>query len=162
MKRLALCVLVSLLAATLLLAQEPAGSPPIDPFGTARPIGAPPGGGPTAAIEPGDGGGQPQNPSAEPHIKVFQLRNAHAVDAERIVNQLFARDVRSVAADERTNSLVVRGPEEQLNIIFAILTRLDEVESRGAPSARAAAPGLPSNARTWGTGSSDSTATRDS
>jgi Bacterial type II/III secretion system short domain len=76
----------------------------------------------------------------ESQIKVFTLRHIQANDAQRIVEQLFTRDIRSVAADERSNSLIVRGPAEQLNIIYHILVRLDEQVDSDAkpPTARAA------------------------
>jgi type II secretory pathway component GspD/PulD (secretin) len=66
------------------------------------------------------------NPDEPVIIKVFSLRNANAADAERLIAQLFPRDIQSIAADQRTNSLIVRGDPETLNIIFAILARLDD------------------------------------
>src|SRR5439155_21384066 len=75
--------------------------------------------------------GPAQNPPDETQIKVFTLRNAKAVDAERIVNQLFRREIQSIVADRRTNSVIVRGSAADLNVIFHILTRLDELEESG-------------------------------
>jgi len=72
----------------------------------------------------------PAEQPSEPVIKVFTLRNIRARDAERIIKQLFPRDIQSAAADERTNSLIVRGSEEQLNVIYHILTRLDEPDGK--------------------------------
>jgi len=70
----------------------------------------------------------------EMQIKIFTLRNEKASDAARIINQLFSREVQSVAADERTNSVIVRGSPGDLNIIYHIITRLDESdESKTAP-----------------------------
>src|SRR5205807_2189527 len=68
----------------------------------------------------------------ETQIKVFTLRNSKAADAARIINQLFGRELHSVAVDERTNSIIVRGSAgEVLNVIYHIITRLDEVEESG-------------------------------
>src|SRR5207248_1870057 len=65
----------------------------------------------------------------ETQIKVFTLRNAKAGDAARIIDQLFSRELHSVAVDERTNSVIVRGSAgEVLNVIYHIITRLDEAE----------------------------------
>jgi hypothetical protein len=79
------------------------------------------------------GNGQPE----EANIKVFTLRHAKASEAERLITQLFPRDIQSVAADQRTNTLIVRGGEETLKVIFALLTRLDE--QAGATSSAPAA-----------------------
>lgn len=68
------------------------------------------------------------------NIKVFTLKNASAKEAQRLVDQLFARDIRSAAADERTNSLIVRGSDEILNVIFGILARLDEPSESTPPA----------------------------
>jgi hypothetical protein len=68
------------------------------------------------------------SPPDEAVVKVFTLRNIKARDAERIVNQLFPGGFQGVAADERTNSLIVRGSDEQLNTMYHILTRLDELD----------------------------------
>ncbi len=63
-------------------------------------------------------------------IKVFTLKNIRAKEAERTITQLFARDVQSIAADERSNSLIVRGASHELNLIYQIVTRLDELDAR--------------------------------
>jgi hypothetical protein len=80
--------------------------------------------------------------ATEPRIKVFSLKHLNARDAERITNQLFPREIQSAAADDRTNSLIVRGSEEQLNIIFHILLRLDD-EIGQQPAAPASVYGKP-------------------
>jgi hypothetical protein len=72
----------------------------------------------------------------EAKIKVFALRNLKSTEAERIVRQLFGSSLESMSADERTNSLIVSAPrawersssEQLLNVIYALLTRLDEPE----------------------------------
>ena len=50
--------------------------------------------------------------------------------AERTIVALFARDVQSIAADERSNSLIVRGAADELNLIYHIVTRLDELSQQ--------------------------------
>lgn len=88
--------------------------------------------------------GNPTAPGGAPdesQIKIFTLRNLLATDAERTITQLFARDVHSIAADERTNSLIVRGPAAELNIIYHILTRLDEPAESASASQSTAASG---------------------
>jgi hypothetical protein len=68
------------------------------------------------------------NDSAPPEsdLKVVTLRHARPADAERIVNQLFARELNSLAADERSNALIVRAPAKVLAEIEALIVRLDK------------------------------------
>jgi hypothetical protein len=76
----------------------------------------------------------------ESRIKVFTLRHIPVRDAERIMNQLFPREIK-LAADERTNSLIASGPEAELNIIYHILTRLDEPDVQLKPQTTSPAAG---------------------
>jgi Skp family chaperone for outer membrane proteins len=68
-------------------------------------------------------------------IKVFQLRNMKAVEAERIIRTLLGQRLRSIAADERTNSVIASGEEADLTAAFALLTRLDveTADKNGSP-----------------------------
>jgi hypothetical protein len=75
----------------------------------------------------------------DPRIKVFTLRNLHAIEAERMITELFGREVTSMTADERTNSLIVGGQEFTLNIIYHLLTRLDEPNVEKPSAATSAA-----------------------
>lgn len=61
-------------------------------------------------------------------IKIFRLVYADARQAGEIVAQLFPNI--AVQPDPRTNSLIVRGAEDQLQIVEAILLRLDETPSK--------------------------------
>jgi hypothetical protein len=61
-----------------------------------------------------------------PQFRIFTLRHIRAQDAERIVGQILADRLHSIAADERTNSLVVRAEPEAQDVIQALLVRLDE------------------------------------
>lgn len=66
--------------------------------------------------------------STDQQIKVFQLKNAEAAQTAVMVNQLF-KDI-GVEADKRTNSLIVAGTPEDLDIIEAILLRLDQTPTK--------------------------------
>jgi type II secretory pathway component GspD/PulD (secretin) len=59
-------------------------------------------------------------------IKVFSLQYIAAIEAQRILADLFGRDLAAISADQRVNSLVVRGQAERLAEIEVILKRLDE------------------------------------
>jgi hypothetical protein len=75
-------------------------------------------------------------------IKVFQLRNMKAIEAERIIRTLLGQQLQSIAADERTNSLIASGQEVNLTVVYALLTRLDEqVADKNAPLIAADARG---------------------
>jgi type II secretory pathway component GspD/PulD (secretin) len=60
-------------------------------------------------------------------LKVFALKNANAEDLRSLFVQLYPDAPMSVAADERTNSLIVRGSHDQLSIVEALALRLDDV-----------------------------------
>lgn len=64
-------------------------------------------------------------------VKVFALKNSHATTVARIIEQLFRPEV-SVATEEKTNSLIVRGPDKRLQEIAALLTQI-EAAVRPAP-----------------------------
>jgi type II secretory pathway component GspD/PulD (secretin) len=70
---------------------------------------------------------QPAAPGAKAEFRVFALKNARASDAAQVLTQLFRgdRSTLSIAMDERTNSLVIRGPADDLAIAEAVLQRLD-------------------------------------
>ena len=59
-------------------------------------------------------------------IKVFALQYIAAIEAQRILDDLFGKDLVAISADQRVNSLVVRGQADRLAEIEVILKRLDE------------------------------------
>ena len=67
----------------------------------------------------------PQALKATDEIKVFSLENAKAADAKGIVSDLVGNVVK-LTADERTNSLIGIGPKGDLEVVEALLLRLDE------------------------------------
>ncbi len=64
----------------------------------------------------------------ERQIKVFRLKNAEAAQPAAMINQLF-KEIR-VSADKRSNSLIVFGTPEDLEIVEAILLRLDQTPTK--------------------------------
>lgn len=69
-------------------------------------------------------------------VKVFALKNSHAATVARIVEQLF-RPETSAAAEEKTNSLIVRGPDKRIEEIAALLAEIEAAvrpASGGAPA----------------------------
>jgi beta-lactamase regulating signal transducer with metallopeptidase domain len=67
-------------------------------------------------------------------IKVFSLQNADADSMAQILKSLF-REGLPVAADRRTNSVIVIGMPEPLMMIEAIVTQLDKAGTRMPPKA---------------------------
>lgn len=61
-------------------------------------------------------------------LRVFALRNAEAKSAADVLARVFVDDAMQVAADERTNSVLVRAPRERCDEIEALLLRLDEAK----------------------------------
>ncbi len=65
----------------------------------------------------------PSAPAA--NVRVFALNNSRAADVAKIVEQLH-NGALSVAVDERTNSLIVRGPDDIAKEFQALWMRLDD------------------------------------
>jgi type II secretory pathway component GspD/PulD (secretin) len=63
-------------------------------------------------------------PAAE--LKVFTLTHARASDILQVLQSVFQRQGLRLAADERTNSIIAQGAEDQLEIARALIQRLDE------------------------------------
>ena len=65
-------------------------------------------------------------------IKVFRLVNSEAQQTVLILAQMLERVIPDsvLGADPRTNSLIVRGPEDQLRLVESLLMKLDEAPSR--------------------------------
>ena len=79
----------------------------------------------------------PKKPSA---VKICALKNARAAAAARIIEQLWGKEI-SVAADEQANSLIVRGNDERIQEIVALLMELDgPVPTVPTPSGSALQP----------------------
>jgi type II secretory pathway component GspD/PulD (secretin) len=93
---------------------------------------------PTASSEPPLAAqGAPAAPTSD--FRVFRLKNAAAADMERILAKLFPTGGRAgaglrIASDDRTNSVLVSGPREQLDEVEALLNRLDTPEGGKAPA----------------------------
>jgi hypothetical protein len=65
-------------------------------------------------------------------LNIFKLKNAHAEEMVRVLRELLtdgADNVR-IIADVRTNSVLIRGPQEFMETAQAVLSRLDEEGER--------------------------------
>lgn len=69
------------------------------------------------------------SPEAAKEIKVFSLQNSDAASAQKVVAPLAGPDVQ-IVADERTNTLIATGQRDDLEVLEAILVRLDESNGR--------------------------------
>ncbi len=67
-------------------------------------------------------------PEREDQIKVFQLIHAEAAPMAQAVSEILDTEEVRLAVDTRTNSLIAVGPESTLNVIEALLLRLDEAQ----------------------------------
>jgi type II secretory pathway component GspD/PulD (secretin) len=61
----------------------------------------------------------------ESALKVFALNHARASDLVQVVRAMLRNESITIAADERSNSLIISGPPESLSIVEALLARLD-------------------------------------
>jgi type II secretory pathway component GspD/PulD (secretin) len=71
-----------------------------------------------------DAGAQPP-PAIPRSVKVFTLKRADAQKLSGIVTNIFGRQGVAAVADARTNSLVVTGPDETLEEVRKLVTKLD-------------------------------------
>lgn len=88
---------------------------------------------------------QPARANEPSEIKIMQLANNSAGPLAAMLQQLYGGNNTTILADERTNSLIVRGPSKSLSEIEAIAARLDQ------PSAAGNSALLPSAAPRWST-----------
>jgi Bacterial type II/III secretion system short domain len=109
-------LLAGMLGAAALVAGRAAGQPPAPP--------APREGKPPATPAP-----------AGAEVKIFTLRNTDAVEVAKTLQQLFpAAEGRMprIAVHQSTNSVLVRGMAEDLEVIAAVLAHLEEVPAKKA------------------------------
>jgi type II secretory pathway component GspD/PulD (secretin) len=74
--------------------------------------------------------------------KIFTLKRAEAADMATLLTKLFPRDQVRLAADPRSNSLVVFARSDELMTIEAILSRLEEATEKKVDT-RPNSPGQP-------------------
>ena len=58
-------------------------------------------------------------------LKVFALNHAKAVDLSQVIRTMLRNESITIAADERSNSLIISGPPDSLAIVEALVVRLD-------------------------------------
>ena len=63
--------------------------------------------------------------AAEATIKVMSLANARAIEMGKVIKEALTSLRFELSADERTNSLIVTGAPEVLEIIRSLVARLD-------------------------------------
>ncbi len=72
--------------------------------------------------------------SEEEQLRVFRLHHAKADDVESLLHVLF--QTLTVAADERTNTLVTRGTASELDVVDRVLAELDTAPTNSDPLQR--------------------------
>jgi len=84
-----------------------------------------------ALLEALDVAFEPEEPD---QLKVFRLIHTDVKNAAKIISELSDRRRIKVSTDPRTNSLVASGPARDLEVIEALLLRLDEGDARQRPA----------------------------
>ncbi|MFN0020860.1 MAG: secretin N-terminal domain-containing protein [Pirellulaceae bacterium] len=79
---------------------------------------------------------KPEAAAAEPIVKIFRLINAKAESLAPIMQGIFAHDNLQIAVDARTNNIIARGDEKTLQILYRLLTVLDEQFEEKKPEAK--------------------------
>ncbi len=82
-----------------------------------------------------------KSPEAAPAVsafKVFTFQHAQATEVAEVLKQVYDRGPSKIVPDARTNSVIVTGPEKQVQEIEALLLKLDEADgnARVQPKAR--------------------------
>jgi len=62
---------------------------------------------------------------ADETFKVFQVINGSAPALANVINGVLQRKDLRISVDERTNTLIMRGSSDQLDVARAIIARLD-------------------------------------
>ena len=68
-------------------------------------------------------------PRADIGLKIFDLAHADASDLIQTINPLFSIDANArvvAVCDKRTNTIIARGPDSELELLEVVLKRLDE------------------------------------
>ncbi len=90
----------------------------------------------TLTPSPSPGGrGEPEGSAS---VKVFALQHAQATEVAEILKQVYDQGPSKIVPDVRTNSVIVTGPDAQVQEIEALLLKLDEADgnARVQPKAR--------------------------
>ncbi len=78
----------------------------------------------TLTPSPSPGGrGEPEGSAS---VKVFALQHAQATEVAEILKQVYDRGPSKIVPDARTNSVIVTGPDAQVQEIEALLLKLDD------------------------------------
>jgi len=73
------------------------------------------------AAGPADGG--------DGTVKIVTLKNSKAADAARVTEQLFGG--LTIAVDESSNSIILKGSTKTIDEVLAVLSKLDELDRSG-------------------------------
>ena len=69
---------------------------------------------------------KPKVAADEPKVKIFRLINAKAEGVAIVMQGFFAAENVRIGVDARTNSIIARGDEKSLQILYQLLTALDQ------------------------------------
>ena len=72
-------------------------------------------------------------PLKDAEVKVFQLVHTPAGGAAAAIQSIFGDQQVRLGVDDRSNSLIVSGTADALNVVEAILLRLDESADKKNP-----------------------------
>lgn len=78
------------------------------------------------------------NATQEPVLKIFHLQHGTAGDYAKLVQDIFSGT--KISADTRTNSMIISGPQPDLQKVEALLLALDQAATRPADDAAAQSP----------------------
>ena len=73
-------------------------------------------------------GGKAAAAAIDNKLNFFALTNARASDTSKVLKEALTSLPFTIAADERSNSLIVSGPPDVLEIIRNLVARLDEAK----------------------------------
>jgi multidrug efflux pump subunit AcrA (membrane-fusion protein) len=80
-------------------------------------------------------------------IKVFSLSNSSAEQLMDVIDTIFGEERFRIAADKRTNSVIVKARPDVLSAVEAVMLRLDESSNPKPNQKRIAKPKIPSKLR---------------
>ena len=65
-------------------------------------------------------------------VKVFALAHAKAESLAELIQTVFRGDDVRIGVDSRTNSLIVQGADQKLDVVYRLIVRLDEAQESPA------------------------------
>jgi hypothetical protein len=76
-----------------------------------------------------------------PEFRIYSLKNAHGTKLAETLQEFLGENAIRIVCDPQTNTLLVRGDRDQLELVETLVSRLDEAAARPAAKPRESSDG---------------------